>query len=352
MPKEEIMSKIFELRESFELPLQEADIDKNANIIRNVCLLSAISINDREYQSYALEKAVPLFEGAKVFANHAKKNERGEVRDVRDLIGKAQNVHFQEGKLKADLMILESQKGWVFPLAEQTPELVGLSINAQGKVRRSNSKDIVEEIVQVRSVDMVSEPAATSNLFEEIEQTENKEENKMLDFKEITLKGLQEHRPDIVKDITESMLKKLKEDGEIKTLQENLDKSKKELEEQKKKNDEYQVKEALQKKAELRDKLLKEAKLPQFAISEDFKKQLLVVEEETVDGKKQTIEEGMRKLIEDRKTVALAGSGDIKGMGDEKNEDAENGISDEQISEAIKGSESGSNLITRHDEKF
>ena len=158
--KEEVLSS----------PLVEARLDRERNIIRGISLLSTVSRNGRRYTEEALKKAIPLFEGAKTFANHPKPAERGEVRDVRDLIGRCFNIRYEEGKLKGDLEVLESHKDWVFPLAEQASDLVGLSINARGKVRLSDEGEVVEEIVLVRSVDLVSEPAATINLFESREK--------------------------------------------------------------------------------------------------------------------------------------------------------------------------------------
>jgi hypothetical protein len=156
------------IEETVSSPLIEAGVDRERRVIRGISLLSSNSKNGRRYTEEALIRAVPLFEGAKTFANHPKPAERGEVRDVRDLIGKCLNVRYEEGKLKGDLEVLQSHKDWVFPLAEQASELVGLSINAKGRVRLTDEGEVVEEIALVRSVDLVSEPAATISLFESL----------------------------------------------------------------------------------------------------------------------------------------------------------------------------------------
>ena len=54
----------------------------------------------------------------------------------------------------------------ILEAAEKNPTLFGLSHNAEGRTRRDNGSTLVEEIVRVRSVDLVSDPATTKSLFE------------------------------------------------------------------------------------------------------------------------------------------------------------------------------------------
>jgi hypothetical protein len=51
--------------------------------------------------------------------------------------------------------------------AENAPENVGFSHNVEAVVKREGEQVIVEEIVAVRSVDLVADPATTCGLFEQ-----------------------------------------------------------------------------------------------------------------------------------------------------------------------------------------
>lgn len=326
--KEGIMGEAIRLIEDFEYPLQEAVIDRDLNIIRNVCLLSSVSKNNRRYSREAMQGALVLFEGAKAFANHPKKSERGEVRDVRDLIGKFQSVRMDDGKVKGDLLVLQSQANWLFPLAEQMPDAVGLSLNGQGKVFKDKSgEEVVESIVKVGSVDLVTDPATTSSLFEQ----QNKDKEDEMDFEKLTLKELSEHRPDLVKVIEEGVRKEDKGMKETKELQGKVEKLEEEVKEKKLKLDEFEAKEKLAERREKIEQWLKESKLGKEApeaITPLFRETL-----EAIDG--DNMEKQVKKLIADRERVVFAESGKIKGMGDEKKEGGEKELSDERFVEAV-----------------
>jgi len=294
--KDSFLIKLFETFEA-GIPLCGARIDKESSTIRDICLLTSESKNGRFYLPQAIENAVSLFEGVKAFANHPRRAERGEVRDVRDLIGKCINVQYRQGKLRADLLILESHKGWVFPLAAQAPDLVGLSINAQGKVRRIDSNDVVEEIVEVRSVDLVSEPAATQGLFVELS-----EETEKTFFVELTVDKIRQHRSDLIDEIQKEknvLIEQLMD--EIRALKEELES--------------YKEKEKLWQKKEVMNELLKESNLRLEEISEVFKNNLLSLKADDLTD----LKENMCKLIADRESMVMKNSSLIKGMGQEKN---------------------------------
>jgi hypothetical protein len=291
-------SSLLKLSETFKsnLPFVEANIDRDNSIIKNICLLTSESRNGREYLPQAIEQAAALFEGVKAFANHPRKSERGEVRDVRDLIGKCKNVRYSQGKLMADLFILESHSGWIFPLATQTPELVGISINAQGKVRKVNGKDVVEEIVEVRSVDLVSEPAATKNLFEDA--VPNDEAGF---YSGLTVEKLQQHRPDLVDEIL------IEKDTVINQLKEEIQALKDEL-------NSYKEKEKQGQKESMMKELIKDSKLKDENVTEVFKNTLLKLNTDNLVE----LREEMSNLIADREKLIAKSSGLVKRMGHEK----------------------------------
>jgi len=291
-------SFLLKLSETFKsnLPFSEANIDRDNNIIRNICLLTSESRNGRVYLPQAIEQAAALFEGVKAFANHPLKSERGEVRDVQDLIGKCKNVRYSQGKLMADLFVLESHSGWVFPLATQTPELVGISINAQGKIRKVNGKDVVEEIVEVRSVDLVSEPAATKNLFEDVVSNDEAEF-----YTGLTVEKLRQNRPDLV----DEML--MEKDTVINQFKEEIQALKDELNSYKEKEKQWQKKNLMQ-------ELIKDSKLKNENITEVFKSTLLKLNADNLVE----LREEMSNLIADREKLIARNSGLVKGMGHEK----------------------------------
>ena len=145
----------------------EAIFEKTDNTIRNICLISASSRNNRVYTDRALNNIVELARGVKVFADHSVKEE---IRSVRDLIGKIERPYKSNNKVYGDLKVLSNQKDWVFSIAEQMPNLVRMSIVAKGKVspeRDSKGREQIESVVQLKSVDLVSEPATVSGLFEQ-----------------------------------------------------------------------------------------------------------------------------------------------------------------------------------------
>ena len=145
----------------------EAIFEKTDNTIRNICLLSSFSRNNRVYTDKALNNIVELARGVKVFADHPVKEEK--VRSIRDLIGKIEHPRKIDNKVYGDLKILSNQD-WVFSIAEQMPSLVGMSIVARGKIhpeRDSQGREQVESVLALKSIDLVSEPASTSGLFEQ-----------------------------------------------------------------------------------------------------------------------------------------------------------------------------------------
>lgn len=334
-----------QLEESFDNPLSEAVVDRELSIIMNVCLLTPYSKNNRHYTEQAMRGALSLFEGAKAFANHPRKSEQGQVRDVQDLIGKYRNARMESGKLKADLVVLKSQAPWIFDLAEQAPELVGLSLNGGGKVRKDGSgEETVEQIVTVKSVDLVTEPATTSSLFE---QFNNKEGD--MSIATIILEELSEKRPDLVTAISESTLKKAKGMEDTQKLQERVKELEEEIKKKDLKLDEFGAKEKLAEKRELVEKLLKGSKLhreaPQ-AITPTFRRMLESVEERKEGDKTITAEEQIKVLIADREDAVLKETGRVRNMGGEKDDGEKKELTDEQLEESVKkGRQLGKRMI-------
>ena len=152
--------------------LREARIDRGARVIYNTVLINSTSGNgqkgQRKYTDRALTQIARLAEGLPAYANHVSKEMAFKPRDVRDLIGRHRNVRFDEARHRvlSDLHVVESQADWVFSLAEELGDVVGNSLVSRGAVEYKDGVEFVEEIVAVRSGDLVSDPATTRGLFE------------------------------------------------------------------------------------------------------------------------------------------------------------------------------------------
>lgn len=148
-------------------------VDREAGIIHGVRVLGLTSLNHRRYLPEAARNAKPLYEGSRVNADHPE-NPNGN-RSIDDRIGWLKSItEDADGGLSADLHLLKSdpRSSKIMEAAERNPELFGLSHNAEGRTRREGDTVIVEEILRVRSVDVVSDPATTRSLFESMDDRE------------------------------------------------------------------------------------------------------------------------------------------------------------------------------------
>ena len=262
--------------------LTEVQIDKEKMVINRVALLSSISANKREYTENCLAKSVNLLEGAKCYADH---DLSGKTRGVRDLIGIYRGVVNEGKKVFGNLHILNdggemSQK--MLAIVEQMPDIVGNSISARGKYHIENGIDIIEELTKVNSVDIVTNPATTSSLFESIEEIKEEEENNM-DLKNLTLPELKIARPDI----HESILKEGKDsrDDEVKKLKEDLD--------------EFEVKEKVNERKAKVLTILKEAKISDTLVTPIFLESLNAID----DSDQASHLKSIKEMIEDRRKI-------------------------------------------------
>lgn len=179
------------------------DIDREKGVLRGVKILGLRSKNGRNYAPDALQRAVPLYEGAKVNVNHAK-GDPNSPRDYQDRIGTIRDVVFREHDgLFAEFHFnprhaLADQLAWD---AANAPENVGFSHNVRAKLRQENGQPVVEEIVSVQSVDLVADPATTQGLFEEVGAASNAHADAVA---QLTLEQLQADRPDLIEALLES----------------------------------------------------------------------------------------------------------------------------------------------------
>ena len=146
-------------------------IDQEAGIIYGVKVLGQQSRNGRVYEAAAIEKALPLYEGVTVNLNHQKLDPSNRVqhdRPIQDRWGVLRNARMIEGALYADLHYLKNHPmtPQLIEAAERFPDTFGLSHDAAGDEQVIDGQRRVVELMDVRSVDVVADPATNNGLFE------------------------------------------------------------------------------------------------------------------------------------------------------------------------------------------
>jgi len=254
---------------AFAEALIKEDEWKEKGLVRGVVILGPHSRNKRTYLTEAMVKAVPLYNGVRIFANH---QQPGQSRSIRDLIGKIVNPRFEGGKIRGDAQILESHRSWVLPLIREVPNLCGFSHDARGVVFVHKGEEIVEEIKAVHSADLVVDPATTRGIFEE---TGRRKERKRMEEE------------------LQRQISTLTEDKAL--LAAELEEKEKEIAALRKELDEVKVKEKLAQRKALIASLLKEADLPETAVTDQFK---AILEKAASDEEVKAIIDDRKKLIE------------------------------------------------------
>lgn len=142
-------------------------VDRESMVIRGVKVCGKKSANGREYSIAALDKLAGLYEGITVNIDHDRASPNTE-RKMADGFGVLKNVRREADGAVGDLHYLKEHQlaPMVLERAERMPDTFGLSHVAVGKVVRRKGVNIVEDVMAVKSVDIVREPATTKGLFE------------------------------------------------------------------------------------------------------------------------------------------------------------------------------------------
>jgi hypothetical protein len=271
------------LWEDFE-GLGEAKVDRGERLIRNVTLCGKVSKNGRTYSEQALNDAVRLYEHAPFYFDHpteAQLRERKGARSVLDLAGEILNPRRVGDQVKGDLHILEREptSSLAFALAEQMPHRAGMSHRGRGTVRPGalGQADVVESLAEVFAVELVTDPATTTGLFESITQGDD------MDFSKLTAAVITKERPDLI----EALLKATPTAAEAAALARENRALKEQL-------DDRDAKDQKSARAALITQKLAEAKLPAVLVTEQFKVQLTEAASPTA----------VSALIAERKAIA------------------------------------------------
>lgn len=142
-------------------------VDRAQGLIRSVKILGQRSSNGRIYLAETIRQAAHLYENKSVRLNHPRNPD--DQRPVESVIGSLVNVRVgNDGDLYGDLRVVKAHPfaSRLFEMAETQPHLVSLSHNAEGSCDSKEDTLVVYEITEVRSVDLVTDGATTSSLFE------------------------------------------------------------------------------------------------------------------------------------------------------------------------------------------
>ena len=135
-------------------------------VIEGVKIVGLKSRNGYSYQPGALEAAKALYEDTPVWVLHPNTREkRRSSRQLDEHFGHLQGIYMQADGLYGNLHVKQSHP-MAAPILASLPEhKYGLSHNAVVEMNADETE--VTKIVSVNSVDLVDNPATTTNLFEE-----------------------------------------------------------------------------------------------------------------------------------------------------------------------------------------
>ena len=152
---------------------------------------SGTSLNGVTYSAAVLREAVPLFNNVRVFAKNDDEHVKGDpkAKDFTKLVGVLSDAKFVEsanggGEIQAVLDVLQSSD-----VADKLREAVtrgmtglfGLSIDADGKAKRSGKLREATALTKVNSVDLIIEPGAGGQVIRFTEaKPATSQENTML----------------------------------------------------------------------------------------------------------------------------------------------------------------------------
>ena len=267
-------------------PFREAHVE--GNVIQNVALLGAVSLNNRIYTEQALKDAAKLYDGAPVYVDHpteAEMRDREGSRSVMDLAGRVLRPRVVGEQVRGDIEVLDREptKALFLAIAEQMPGIAGMSHRARGTIEvADDGRETVVSLEQVLAVELVADPATVNGLFESIQKATTGETD--MEIKDLTLTSLKEQRPELVKELTEAVTKAVREDlkGDetTKALEAKVTAAETKAEKLAKENDALEVREAARTRQSMIDEKLRDAELPETAVTDHFKQQLKAAKDE------------------------------------------------------------------------
>jgi hypothetical protein len=158
------MTAVRRLTERVNAPFAGCRVDREAGVISGMLVCGHVSDNQRDYPwGKGLAHKKGTYEGRFVNCDH------GREATVDRRLGWLANEHTDaQGRPRADLHVLKAHPmaDRVFEAAERNPALFGLSHGANCRTRTERGREVIEDIVDVESVDLVADPATTKGFFE------------------------------------------------------------------------------------------------------------------------------------------------------------------------------------------
>lgn len=335
--------------------LSEALVDRKNRIIRNVCVLTSESKNRRTYSSESLDDVVHLIDAnGRCFYDHSRED-NGSRRSTRELIGKLSNPRREDTNVFADLKVLEDEAPRIFSMAEDMPDIIGMSIDGEAVIKPSGSEeqnDLVERVMILNSTDLVAYPATTKSLFEEEDNdpdgsTNEDEEVPTMEHILRLLKALgadtdglsEDNVAQTVDTFIASMnegtaeAKRKELDDRIATLETELEKANKAKDEIEAELDGYKTKEALEQARKQARADAKEYGIPDRLVSDVFIN--LVANTEDEEARKALLEE--RKAIADSVSEELDLGASREERQIEEEEETTDELSDDEAVRRLRG---------------
>jgi hypothetical protein len=159
--------------EEFSRSRSKLRVDRDQRIIYRIKILGFESVNNtngkkRRYTREAAQRALPMYDGAKAYSNHPPKNDPTRTRENEDALGIWRNPTLEADGVYADLHYLESNPTAqaICEDAERGLGAFGASHNADGMGDVEGNEFVVGSITEVRSIDVVTDPATVKNLWE------------------------------------------------------------------------------------------------------------------------------------------------------------------------------------------
>lgn len=189
----------------------------------------------RHYPDSTIKEAAANFAGLKMYMNHptAKQEVERPERDLRDWVSTITESWYEGGKAMGKVAIHDNwlRERLKDPVARKQ---IGVSINSGGKVSygkvNGQEMQIVEKIILNRqsgpaSVDWVTEAGARGRVSRLLKESVTPtKEKKGMELKEAKFDDLQRENPDLLKSITENVVKSIKESDESKKKEEEFKK--------------------------------------------------------------------------------------------------------------------------------
>ena len=280
--------------------------EDGAKIVRNVSMLGARSSHGYDYKQEAMSTAVKngLYEGVRIFINHAAGG-----RNLMDLAGVFRNSRHESQKIRGDAHLLPNECGNLFwNIAKNMPEAASCSHVAEGKLVKRGTRQYVESITRVHSVDLVVQGATTKTVFEGVMP----EGDSTMEFKDIKLDDLRSARPDIVRDVQKEGAKG--RDDEVQALIREKQTGEEKNQELQLRIEELELAETVRQKESIVQKVI--AELPEHARTDTLKKICMDVKSGK-DGFNQTIfEADVTQLIKGIKQACE--STGVRNMGGDR----------------------------------